>query len=250
MCERPPQYDRTGWRGWIDIPMRAAGKPTGDWVDLSYPLGPDAPCASIFRKPRFTRVQCLPVDPFNVTEMQMAVHTGTHVDAPSHYFRDGPAFDAIPLDRLHGPGVIWRIGKAPGATIGPDVLAQCRPQLQPGDILAIDTGWTAQFGSESYDFHPSLTEAAADWLVERRIKLFACDFATPDLVVRLRQPGFEWPVHRALLGHGILICEHLRCPPALSGKRVEFVFNALNIAGADGAPARVLARPVEDAASR
>jgi kynurenine formamidase len=51
-------------------------------------------------------------------------------------------------------------------------------------------------------------------------------------------------VHNILLSRGILICENLRGNAALWGKRVEFVFNALNIVGSDGAPARVLAREV------
>ena len=44
----------------------------------------------------------------------------------------------------------------------------------------------------------------------------ACDFATPDLVYHLRKPGFNWPVHRALLSRGILICEHLTGHAALA----------------------------------
>jgi kynurenine formamidase len=82
-------------------------------------------------------------------------------------------------------------------------------------------------------------------LVEQNIKLFACDFATPDLVYDLRPEGFDWPVHRALLSRGILICEHLRGHGTFAGQRVEFMFNALNIKGSDGAPVRALCRQVE-----
>jgi kynurenine formamidase len=53
-------------------------------------------------------------------------------------------------------------------------------------------------------------------------------------------------VHKRLLGDGVLICEHLRGHAPLSGRRAEFMFNALNIEGSDGAPARVLARAVRD----
>src|SRR5690606_13392345 len=98
------------------------------------------------------------------------------------------------------------------------------------------------FGTDDYERHPSLSVEAAEWLVERNIKLFACDFATPDLVYNRRPQGFNWPVHRALLSRGILICEHLRGHGALAGQRVEFLFNALNIKGSDGAPVRALCR--------
>jgi kynurenine formamidase len=184
----------------------------------------------------------VPADPFNVTELKMVVHAGTHVDCPRHYYLDGPAFEDVPLERLYGPGVLWHIPAGPEQVIGPADLELARPELREGDILALDTGWAARFGTESYDRHPSLSAEAAAWLVERNIKLLACDFATPDLVYHRRQPGFDWPVHHILLSRGILICEHLRADAALRGKRVEFMFNALNIVGSDGAPARARAR--------
>src|SRR5690606_18797741 len=107
-------------------------------------------------------------------------------------------------------------------------------------------GWAKRFGSESYDRHPSFSPEAAVWLLEKRIKLLACDFATPDLVYHLREPGFDWPVHKVLLANGILICEHLTGHAQLAGERVEFQFSALPIVKGDGAQARVSARRIED----
>jgi kynurenine formamidase len=141
--------------------------------------------------------------------------------------------------------VVWRLDPDPDQVIGVSDLEKCRPGLRPGDILALDTGWAGRFGDESYDRHPSLSPEAAVWLAERQIKMLACDFATPDLVYHLRPAGFNWPVHRTLLSRGILICEHLRGHAPLAGRYVEFMFGALPIAGADGAPARVVARLVD-----
>lgn len=232
----------SGWFGWNKFDEPPLGAPAGPWVDLSYPAEPDMPCASIFDKPSFRKLREMPEHPFNVTEMQMVVHAGTHIDAPRHYYLDGPAFEEIPLERLHGPGVIWSIPCEPEEVIAVERLMSASPALREGDILAIDTGWDKRFGTDDYERHPSLSVEAAEWLVERNIKLFACDFATPDLVYNRRPQGFNWPVHRALLSRGILICEHLRGHGALAGQRVEFLFNALNIKGSDGAPVRALCR--------
>ena len=114
--------------------------------------------------------------------------------------------------------------------------------IRRGDIVALHTGWSEKFGTETYDINPSISVAAARWLVDHGVKLLACDFATPDLAIPLRKPGFTWPVHQVLLGHGVLICEHLTGVAPLADRRAEFVFGALNIAAADGAPARVVAR--------
>jgi kynurenine formamidase len=201
------------------------------------------PRAHIFSAPRFERVMTLPKDPINVTRFEMTVHTGTHVDAPRHFFNDGPAFDEIPLERLNGPGVVLHFDTEPGGVIDVSNFQRSQAVLRPGDMVALHTGWSERFGTEVYDLNPSISVDAAHWLVERSVKLLACDFATPDLALPLRKPGFTWPVHQVLLGNGVLVCEHLTGIAPLAGKRVEFVFGALNIAAADGAPARVLARP-------
>jgi arylformamidase len=233
-----------GWRGWLDLPAQRPMVPAGNWIDLSYPVGPDMPFASIFPPPSFPPLRRMPQDPFNVTEIRMVAHAGTHVDSPRHYYDDGPAFEEIPLERLYGPGVVWRLPQEPDAVIEVQHLERARPRLEPGDILALDTGWAGKFGTALYERHPSLSGIAAEWLVAQRIKLLAVDFATPDLVYHRRKPGFDWPVHRALLSNGILVCEHLRGHAALAGRRAEFIFAALNVTACDGAPARVMARAI------
>ncbi len=121
----------------------------------------------------------------------MVVHLGTHVDAPRHFFSDGPAFHEIPLDRLHGGGVVWRIDKEDDGVIDVADLERARPRLQPGDILALDTGWARHFGTPRYDRHPSLSVAAAEWLVAQRIKMLAVDMVTPDLPVNRRRKRLQ-----------------------------------------------------------
>lgn len=228
----------------MDLPPPEPVRPLGGWVDLSHKVGPNMACASIFPKPEFKILKQQPKDPFTVTELHMVAHSGTHLDAPSHFFLDGPGFDAIPPDRYNGQGVVWSIPCKADQRIDAAMLEAARPKLRPGDILAIDTGWAARFGTPEYESHPSLADDAAQWMVDQRVKLFACDFATPDLVYHLRKPGFDWPVHRILLASGVLVCEHLSGHAALAGQRVEFVFGALNIEACDGAPARVFARPI------
>jgi arylformamidase len=244
MCDRGDQMGQ-GWLGWSPLPPDRAGAAAGAWMDLTHRVSTTMPCASIFPTPRFGLLRALPDDPFNVTEIHMVAHAGTHVDAPLHFFADAPDMASIPHERLNGVGVVWRLEPQPDEVIDVAALERCRPRLEPGDILALDTGWAARFETPDYDRHPSLSPEAADWLVAQRIKLLACDFATPDLVYHRRAAGFDWPVHRTLLSRGILICEHLTGHAALAGERVEFRFAALPIVDGDGSPARVYARRLE-----
>ena len=237
-------YDH--WRGWRAGQPRTIGPSANEWVELSHPLRADLARVAFFPPARFERIMSLPKDPMNATEMQMVCHFGTHVDAPCHFIADGPAFHEIPLDRLHGHGVVWRLRCEPYDQIEPEMFEAAGPPLHRDDILLLDTGWAEHFGTERYDQNPSLSLAAAEWLVEHDVKLLGVDFATPDLAVNRRPPNFRWPVHHILLSHGVLIAEHLTNLRALSGRRVEVMFLALNIEGADGAPARVVAREMEE----
>ncbi|WP_051423823.1 cyclase family protein [Bordetella petrii] len=235
----------TGWKGWRALPPQQPWMPKGPWRDLTYPLGPDVPRATVFPQPEFRRLKSLPADPLNVTEMQMVVHIGTHVDAPRHFFADGPAFHDIALERLCGPGVVLRVARGAGEAIGVADLQAQQALVQPGDIVAIDTGWSRYAGTPQYHDHPYLDVEAARWLVERGVKLAAFDVPTPDLPLARRPAGYDWPAHHVLLGHGVLVSENVYGLGELAGQRVEFAFMALNIVDSDGAPARVMARPVQ-----
>ncbi len=245
MCEHHGQFGK-GWRGWPVLPKAAPLTPAGDWLDLTHPTGANTPNIPGFPPPQLEKLKSLPKDPINVSKLQMVAHTGTHVDSPRHFFLDGPAFEDVPLNRLSGPGVVWRV------EVGVEELIEARhfegatPAVRPGDIVALHTGWAAHVGSDLYHRHPSLSAGAAEWLVEKQVKLLAIDFGTPDLPGHLRLAGFLWPIHQILLKNGVLICEHLTGHEPLSGRRAEFFFGALNIEGGDGAPSRVVARPVRE----
>lgn len=234
-----------GWKGWVEVPPTRfpdAERRGGEWLDLSHRLNNNLPRVTFFPEPSFRRVMTIPEHPINVTEIRMVVHVGTHVDAPRHFYVDAPAFHEIPTERLMGPGVVLKIAAAPHQVITAADLERCGPDVRPGDIVVLDTGWAQYFGQDKYEEHASLSTDAAQWLVDKRVKLVGVDFATPDLAVRSRKPGFNWPVHHILLAHGVLVAEHLTNVASLPQGRAEFMFSALNIEDSDGAPARVLAR--------
>jgi len=246
MCDPTEIAPGTGWRGWN---TSDAGPPTaaaGDWIDLTWPLSPSVPRLASFPPPRIERIASIPDDPLNVTELSMVVHVGTHLDSPRHFFSDGPALEDVPLARLLGRGVVWRLDVPLEGLIEPEDLERMRPELEAGDILLLDTGLAPYVGTPDYDRHAALSVAAARWLVDRSTKLVALDTPTPEIPVGKRPPGFDWPVHHTLLRDGVLIAEQVANIGALAGRRAEFLFLPLNIVGGDGAPARVLGRPVVD----
>ena len=143
MCDSPAKSGYRGWQGWLPLPATRLEAPCGDWVDLTYPLSPDVPRVASFPPPVFTRIAEMPQRPLNVTRMDTVVHMGTHLDAPRHFFLDGPSMEEIPLDRVMGRGVVIRIDKPAYGVIEPGDLERTSPQIEPGDIVAVDTGWAA-----------------------------------------------------------------------------------------------------------
>ena len=228
------------------LPPASGETGAGPWTDLTHVLTEDLSRASAFPKPVIRQILSMPEGNANITEIQMVAHHGTHVDAPRHFMIDGPTFEQIPLERLYGPAVVWRIDKEPFGVITPQDLEAARPRLQPGDMVLLDTGWAKYINTEKYEDHPYLSIDAASWLVDHQVKLLGVDFSTPDLTTHKRPSGFTWPVHQILLSQGVLVAEHLANLGTLANTRVEAMFLALPIAGSDGAPARVLARPLLD----
>ena len=244
MCECHGRRDH-GWLGWLELPAQAMSQANGSWVDLSHPLSSTMPRQPFFPQPRFERFMATPEKPLNVTQMEMVVHIGTHVDSPRHVYSDGPAFEDVPIDRLSGTGLVWPVWADQNGLIGPDQLASAKQKLQPGDILLLNTGAHHVASKPEYQDHPSLSLAGAQWLIDQRVKLVGVDMPTPDLPHHKREADFDFPVHRLLLAHGVLIAEHLTGLDTLNKQRVEVMCNALNITESDGAPCRILARPIQ-----
>src|SRR5262245_36489830 len=180
MCESVLKKSH-GWKGWRGLPAPKVSGALGAFIDLSHRITEELSRIPSFPQPRIRQITTIPQHRANVTEVQMVVHHGTHLDAPRHFIADGPTIDQIPLERLYGPGVIWRIDVADCGLIDVADLELATPRMQEGDIVLLDTGRARYINTEKYMNHASLTAEAADWLVKRGAKIVGVDFATPDL---------------------------------------------------------------------
>jgi arylformamidase len=233
-----------GWKGWLDLPAPKISGALGAWVDLSHRITEELSRIPSFPQPHIRQIRKIPEHRANVTEVHMVVHHGTHLDAPRHFIADGPTMDEVPLERLYGPGVVWQFDVPDHGLIDAAALERATPRMREGDIVLIDTGRARHVNTPKYEAHACLTADAAQWLVAHGAKLVGVDFATPDLAANQRSPDFAFPVHYTLLSRGVLIAEHVTNVAGLAGQRAEIMFLGLNIAGSDGVPARVVARPV------
>lgn len=244
MCKTPDGGPRSGWQGWLEIPQRIPSPPTGPWIDLTHSFSSQVPRAPLFPEPQFSHFAKMPEADFNISELKTVVHMGTHVDAPRHFYEDGPGMDQIPVERLTGEGVAIKIEKPLFGEIGPEDLEAARPHIQQGDIVAICMGWAGKWGKPEWTKHPHLSVNSAKWLIDKKVKLVAIDTMTPECSDEAPAPNDGFPIHCELLKHGVLISEQVANLEGVAGKRLEFMFCPMRLTECDGSPARVLARQI------
>ena len=209
-------------------------------IDLSHPLADGQLNFPLDPKIRVTPYHRVSSIGYNLAEMSMSTHQGTHLDAPYHFFDDGRTLDQIPLDRFCGPAAL--VDLAPGGALEPKTritAAMLEPHqevFRPGARVIYRTGWERMFGREEFftDF-PDLTLEAARFIASRRIGLLGMDTPTP---------SSDWlECHHILLGRGveIVIVEALKSLDRLPREFTLIAF-PLPLAGRDGSPIRAVAQ--------
>jgi arylformamidase len=173
-------------------------------------------------------------DSSNVSLLSLGAHTGTHMDAPRHFFDGGPGVDQLPLQALIGPARVIAIRDR--------VSIQARElrahRIRRGERIIFKTyGSAARWRKPGFDRdYVYVTGEAAHFLADRGVRLVGVDYLS---VGGFKKDSHE--THRTLLGAGVCIIEGLelsRVPPG----RYDLIALPLRILDADGAPARVVLR--------
>lgn len=170
----------------------------------------------------------------NVSRIDIGSHTGTHVDAPKHFFDDGEGVDALSLDVLMGPARLLAFSDA--------VTSIGEAELRAHDLAGVTrvllkTRNSAWLASGSTEFHPDYTYVAPDgaaYLASLGVRLVGVDY----LSVEQFHSGHHL-THRTLLENGIVIVEGLALSEPSAGD-YELCCLPVKFAGLDGAPARAV----------
>lgn len=206
------------------------------WIDATLPIRtnmicwPDDPVAEVSEYKGISKGGSS-----NVSLLKLGSHTGTHIDAPRHFFDDRITVDTMPTDVM--VGLVRIIGIKDLSSVCVQELK--RKNICPGQRILFRTqNSKAQWWQKDFckDF-VFLTLAAAEYLVSQRVRLVGIDCLS---VGGYGQPGAR-AVHRALLTRGIWIVEGLDLTRARPG-RYDMLCLPLRIYQGDAAPARVLLR--------
>ncbi len=180
---------------------------------------------------------------WQVSSVNQGLHTGAHIDSPLHVFKDGITTAEISLEQVIGEAVtidLSFVGANHRITVD-DLKRGGADKVKKGDIVLLRTDWTDKmYGKwpEYFTQSPFFPPESAEWLVAKGPKSIGFDFFE-EYCARL--PDFtseDFPMHRVILGAGIVIMEGLTNLGALPRRRVPFYAPFYKIEGTEGAPAR------------
>jgi arylformamidase len=172
-------------------------------------------------------------DSSNTSTLHMSAHSGTHVDAPYHFFDGRPGVDAMPLDLLLGRARVVEINTRTG--IGAEQLSGL--DLSDDVRVLFKTSNSRLWASpEFHTDYVGVTASGAEYLIEHGIKVVGVDYLSVEV---FKTPGA--PAHHTLLGGGAIVIEGLNLRDVEPGI-YDMLCLPLRLVGADGAPARVVLR--------
>ncbi|MBU1094657.1 MAG: cyclase family protein [Firmicutes bacterium] len=165
---------------------------------------------------------------YHETEIQMNLHTGTHMDFPLHMIKDGKTSDTLDLSKLIRKVKVIDMTKVIDCIKDTDLLDL---DIKPNDFLLFKT-------INSYDekFMPNfiyIAESASNYLASKQIAGVGVD----GLGVERNQK--EHPTHKNLMSRDMIIIEGLRLKEVNQGMYFMYAL-PIKIRNSDALPLSII----------
>ena len=160
-------------------------------------------------------------DIINLTAFSMCSHNGTHIDAPSHFIKDGATVDQVPLDKTVGWAYVYEFNGVLGADDAKKVIDTAKsvnPESWKRLLLKGDV---------------TVSEQAASVFADAGIYLVGNYSQT------VGPENAPKAVHLILLGAEVVLLEGIRLGEVPEG---EYILSCtpINLGGCEGAPCRAV----------
>ena len=172
-----------------------------------------------------------------VSSLSLGSHSGTHIDAPSHFLADQYSLSDFGVGDFVARGVVINCShkKALEAITLDDIKSYLK-DFQQGDFALFYTGFGKYFGSEYYFKHPYLDIETVNTLLDLGVRAFLMDTLSPD------QFGDEnFPVHYAILEQNAIIGENFTNLDEINFTKPLISILPMKLKDGDGAPIRAVA---------
>ncbi|HUU76681.1 MAG TPA: cyclase family protein [Methanoregulaceae archaeon] len=162
-----------------------------------------------------------------LSALHMSTHSGTHIDAPSHYLKDSRALETIPFEFLIGQCRVIDLTEV----TGPITAAHLEKKIRERRKILIKTNFSNK--SDFDEHYVALSMDGAASLLEAGIHCVGID--SPSIEPFSGDGG----VHRLLLERGTAIIELVDLSAVKEGD-YWMVALPLRLDGLDGSPCRIL----------
>ena len=214
-------------------------------IDLSHNIeeGMLTFCAPWHSIVSITQLGRLDVEGRRTSLISVGSHTGTHIDAPLHFIKNGKSIDQIPLKKLIGDVSIIDLSSLKENEV---VSYEILKTFNFGKKVIFNFGWAKYWNTRKfYKNYPYFSKDAAQYLVDFGVELVGMDTASPDdsrIVLSGENLGSELdsPIHKLFLKNQIVILEYLANLDAIDDeKNWKLIAMPLKLKGCDGSPARI-----------
>jgi len=209
-------------------------------IDLTLTISKSIPNFPGSPKPQFILWSNIENDGYNLELLFFSSHTGTHIDAPYHFIKNGLKIHQIPLDRLMGKATLIKLKKTKNEPITKlDIISFEKRNgiISNNSSIFFFTGWQKNLNKNNYfTENPGLAISAAKYLVLKKINLVGIDSPSIDL-----GKDESYNIHHILSKNNILIVENLSNLNKISSNEFNFTILPLKIKNATGSPVRAVA---------
>ena len=206
-------------------------------IDLTLTVSEKIPTFPGSPKPHFIEWETIPKDGYNLELLFLSTHTGTHIDAPFHFVKNGKKIHEIAPERLVNEAVLIRIGKNSNRSISKTDIQnfeQKNGKIENGSTVIFYTGWQKNLNKEFYfTENPGLSVSAAKYLVSKKINMVGIDSPSIDLGT-----DSKFSVHHVLAKNYILIVENLANLGKIKSNNFHLITSPLKLKNATGSPIR------------
>ena len=166
--------------------------------------------------------------PWQVSDLHLGTHTGTHIDSASHFNPTGKTIEQYPIERFILPGIVLPVlDLSDDHSISAESLSVGLMNFPEGGAILIHTHWDRFWKTDRYLRHPYLSSEATKLLIKKHASLVGIDALNVDSTIQSTTHA-----HHSLLENDILIVENLTHLSKLQpGRIIWFSFLPLNCAG-------------------
>jgi len=209
-------------------------------IDLSLTISESIPTFPGSPKPQFIAWSDIKDDGYNLELLFLSSHTGTHLDAPYHFVKNGLKINQIPLDRLIGKAILIKLKKTRNSPITKSdiiLFEKKNGKIPNHSSIFFYTEWQKNLKKDNYfTENPGLDSSSAKYLATKKINLVGIDSPSIDLG---KDESFS--VHHILSKNNILIVENLANMNKIQSNEFHFTILPLKLKDATGSPVRAVA---------